>query len=131
MLYMTTDEIEEFKFVFDVTINSKGKIVGKNDIDLKIVASGEDIQNWFGDATKRIEIENYFGNGCIERMDFSYDYYLTNTQLNAVLEEVATWLYTNTEYSSVSDFISSSADASLKEELIDIYENVNWQCDAV
>ena len=128
-LSFRAEDSDSVDFIFDVTVNKKGAIVNKGDIDLFVInkENNYDFTYWFNENSMldRVEIDNYFGGGCIEKIEFNDGSYVTKTQLNAVLQEVATWLHTN-NYSSVSQVISSG-DYDSKTELVTIFENINWQ----
>lgn len=104
---------EDIKVSFDVELNSKNKIVEVNDIDVIINA-----------ATTKIKIEDYFGSGCIEGFG-TEEFYITKTQMQNVLQEVAAWLTTN-GYSSTEMAYQQNGN-EMPEELIAIFNDINWQ----
>ena len=101
---------------FNVQVNQKGKIVGLDDIDVNFSATGE---------KGSIRIEEYFGSGCIERIETADGYYITKAQMQNVAQEVAAWLVENNFY-NVGQCMMSGNEAQ-KAELTLIYENINWQ----
>ena len=101
------------KISFDVELNSKNKIIDSNDIDVVINA-----------ATTKIIVEDYFGNGCIETIGTN-DFYITKTQMQNVLQEVASWLTTN-GYSSTEMAYRQNGN-EMPEELVAIFNDINWQ----
>ena len=103
----------DIKFSFDVELNRQNKIVDVNDIDVTINASNT-----------KILIEDYFGSGCIEKIE-AYDFYVTKTQMQNVLQEVAAWLTTN-GYSSTEMAYQQNRN-EMPEELTAIFNDINWQ----
>lgn len=104
---------EHSYLLFDVSVNNKGKINNIKDIDLYILLDGGE--------DKGVIIEDYFGSGCIERIETSDGYYVTKDQMNSVAQEVAAWLVEN----GISSFGECPSDQ--KEDLLQIYQVINWQ----
>ena len=104
---------------FNVQVNQKGKIVDLDDINVSFSAEGED---------GSIRVDEYFGSGCIERIETADGYYITKEQMQNVAQEVAAWLVENDFY-SVSQVLmqGSSATTEQQEQLAFIYDNINWQ----
>lgn len=100
-------------FLFDVNLNSKGKIVDSKNTDLYILVGGEE---------QGIVIDDYFGSGCIERIEMADGYYITKDQMNNVMQEVVAWLSSNGCSSMTEGFESENS-----AELIAIYQAINWQ----
>lgn len=73
---------------------------------------------------KLVQIENYFGNGQIEKINSNDSYYLTIDQINAIKQDVTTWLNT-TDYMSTEDVLQSG-DEQLIAEMLQKY-GVTWQ----
>ena len=108
------DDIELGKF--NVQVNSKGKIYDLNDIDVMFKAKDEN-----GSVT----IEEYFGSGCIERIETKDGYYVTKSQMQNVAQEVAAWLVEN-GFDDALECYKSGTDVQ-QAELSFIYDNINWQ----
>ncbi|MBQ4078712.1 hypothetical protein IJD15_05980 [bacterium] len=121
----------DIRFIFDVEINSKGKIIDSKDIDIKIMhyqVFNNFTQNYsinnLDRLTDGVNIDDYFGSGCIEKINSKDGYYVTKTQLNNVMQEVAAWLY-DKGYNSVDQVLSeNNGDA---QALLQIFNDVNWQ----
>ena len=112
-------EIDRDKMSINVQVNQKGKIVDLDDINVSFSAEGED---------GSIRVDEYFGSGCIERIETADGYYITKEQMQNVAQEVAAWLVENDFY-SVSQVLmqGSSATTEQQEQLAFIYDNINWQ----
>ena len=108
------DDIELGKF--NVQVNSKGKIYNLDDIDVMFKATGEK-----GSVT----IEEYFGSGCIERIETADGYYITKSQMQNVAQEVAAWLVEN-GFDNALECYKNGTDVQ-QTELSFIYDNINWQ----
>ncbi len=121
----------DIRFIFDVEINSKGKIIDSKDIDIKIMhyqVFDNFVQNYstndFDKLIDGITVEEYFGSGCIETINANNEYYVTKTQLNNVMQEVAAWL-SNNGYNSVDQVLSENNGDT--QALLQIFNDVNWQ----
>lgn len=73
---------------------------------------------------KLVQIENYFGNGQIEKINSDDNYYLTIDQINAIKQNVTSWLNT-TDYMSTEDVLQTG-DEQLIAEMLQQY-GVTWQ----
>ena len=71
-----------------------------------------------------VQIENYFGNGQIEKINSNDSYYLTMDQINVIKQDVTTWLNT-TDYMSTEDVLQSGNE-QLIAEMLQKY-GVTWQ----
>lgn len=104
----------EANFLFiNIGINKKGNIVDLKDTDLHIFINGEE---------QGVIIDDYFGSGCIERIETADGYYITKDQMNSVAHEVAAWLDSNGLTSAEQGFESENV-----AELLAIYQGINWQ----
>ena len=85
------------------------------------------IQNYSANNLDRmadgVTIDDYFGSGCIETINAG-GYYVTKTQLNNVMQEVAAWL-SDKGYNSVDQVLS--VNNSDTQALLQIFNDVNWQ----
>ena len=108
------DDIELGKF--NVQVNSKGKIYDLDDIDVMFKATGEN---------GSVIIEEYFGSGCIERIETADGYYITKAQMQNVAQEVAAWLVEN-GFDDALECYKNGTDVQ-QTELSFIYDNINWQ----
>lgn len=122
---------KDIRFIFDVEINSKGKIIDSKDIDIKIMhyqVFDNFVQNYstndLDKLTDGVNIDDYFGSGCIEKVNSKDGYYVTKTQLNNVMQEIAAWL-SNNGYNSVNQVLSENN--SDTQALLQIFNDVNWQ----
>lgn len=100
---------------FNLELNSKGKINDMDDITLRIGSERENGE---------IKIEEYFGSGCIERIESSDGYYLTKAQLQNVAQEIAAWLVEN---NFSSEQVAANASSENYDMLRAFYNDVNWQ----
>ena len=101
---------------FNVQVNSKGKIYDLDDIDVMFKATGEN---------GSVIIEEYFGSGCIERIETADGYYITKAQMQNVAQEVAAWLVEN-GFDDALECYKNGTDVQ-QTELSFIYDNINWQ----
>lgn len=108
---------DDILFDMNFEISSKGKILDMKDIDLEIAERGED---------SAVIIDDYFGSGCIERIETADGYYITKTQLQNVAQEVAAWLYEGGKYTSIDEcYKQGSYDDIAKLEAF--FVDANWQ----
>ena len=113
---LLSDKIkDELDVSFAVRLNSKGKVIDKNDIDV-VISNG---------SSNTITIDDYFGSGCIERIESSDGYYITKTQIQNVLQEVTAWLTTH-DYISTEMAYQQNGNA-MPSELTAIFNEINWQ----
>ena len=106
---------DKLSFNIGITVDSKGKIVNIKDTDVNITSS----ENGY------VKIDDYFGSGCIERIETADGYYVTKDQLDNVAQEIAAWLSSN-GFGSTS-YAYNDGDSNQIMELNAIFKNINWQ----
>lgn len=115
----------QLHLMFNVNKNYKASqgVATVGDIILTADASKENYDLWQADgAFKGISIKN----NAIETINSSDNYSLTNTDIAALAQTVASWLSNNTSFASVNDLFENGTSEQITA-LIAQFDTANWQ----
>ncbi len=119
-LLLTGDNKNSLILYFDLTLNGTN-IVANSSRNMYITNTAD-----FGSSSKGVIVRDNFITGrSIEKVTTADGYYLTDTQINNLRQNIANWLYTN-GFTSVQEIIDSGNQTNINA-LIAQFQNANWQ----